>query len=358
MVDKETFLERIGGHAILLLLAILLVAAWRLRLSASPAEPPAPDPIAASAISSAPEQETVPLAAGSLVLPEAISPVDLPVIRDFSLLPAPVPHTFQGRLPEHQFETYLVVRGDTPGGIAERFGINAETLLGGNPRLSQESSLLQTGVELLILPVNGVLHDVEPGDTLESISALYAVPVEEIIAYPGNNLEFPYRLYPETQIMVPGAVREVFIWTPPDLSSVTRNTSFEGSGVAPVIVGTGTFIYPVTGRNFTQYYWYGHQAIDIAILEGSAVYASDTGTVTYAGWNTYGYGNLIVINHGNGYETFYAHLSGINVGPGQIVYQGNVIGSSGNTGRSSGPHIHFEIRINNNRDNPCWYVGC
>jgi murein DD-endopeptidase MepM/ murein hydrolase activator NlpD len=72
----------------------------------------------------------------------------------------------------------------------------------------------------------------------------------------------------------------------------------------------------------------------------------------------YGYGNLIVVNHGNGYETFYAHLSGFNVVAGQIVYKGNLIGYSGDTGYSSGPHIHFEIRLNGNRDDPCWYIGC
>ncbi|RMD55159.1 MAG: LysM peptidoglycan-binding domain-containing protein, partial [Candidatus Thermofonsia bacterium] len=236
-------------------------------------------------------------------------------------------------------------------------GIHPETILGGNPQLSQESSLLQTGVELNILPVDGVLHDVQPGETVESIAQLYGVPVEDIIAYEPNNLEFPYRLYPDTQILVPGAVRELFVWTPPDLSSVVGKTSWEGAGVRPVIVGTGTFIYPVNSRNYTQYYWVGHRAVDIALPEGSPVYASDTGTVTYAGWNVYGYGNLIVINHGNGYETFYAHLSAINVVPGQIVYQGNVIGATGNTGNSSGPHIHFEVRLYGNQDDPCYYIG-
>ena len=227
--------------------------------------------------------------------------------------------------------------------------------MGGNPQLSQESSLLQTDVELIILPINGVLHDVQPGDTLESLSAEYGISVEDIVAYEPNNLEFPYRLEPETQIMVPGAVREVFKWTPPDLSSVAGSTGFGG---VPLIVGTGSFVFPVSSRNYTQFYWYGHQAIDIGLSEGSAVFASDTGTVTYAGWNTWGYGNLIVVNHGNGFETLYAHLSGINVVPGQIVYQGNVIGASGNTGNSSGPHVHFEIRINGNQDDPCWYLGC
>lgn len=287
----------------------------------------------------------------------AFSFESVPVLEDNSLSPRPQPHTYQGERPNHELITYVVERGDTPRGIADQFDIQPETLLGGNPQLSEESSLLQTGVELLILPIDGVLHDVRPGDTLENISNDYGVPVEEIIAYEPNNLEFPYRLYPETQILVPGAVREVFVWTPPDLSSV-GGTSWEGRNVTPIIVGTGTFIYPVNSSNFTQYYWYGHRGIDLALPEGSAVYASDTGTVTYAGWNTYGYGNLIVVNHGNGHESFYAHLSGINVAPGQIVYQGNVIGSSGNTGNSSGPHIHFEIRLNGNQDDPCWYLGC
>ncbi|HFE65719.1 MAG TPA: M23 family metallopeptidase, partial [Chloroflexi bacterium] len=96
-------------------------------------------------------------------------------------------------------------------------------------------------------------------------------------------------------------------------------------------------------------------AIDVTMAEGSPVYAADTGTVTYASYAAgtyYDYGNLIVVNHGNGYETFYAHLSGINVYPGQIVNQGDLIGATGNTGRSSGPHLHFEIRLNDFRMNP------
>ena len=269
-----------------------------------------------------------------------------------------MPGTYQGKKPFHEFDIYTVERGDTPSGIAYQFGIKTETLLGGNPKLSQESSLMQPGMDLIILPIDAVLHDVELGDTLESISAEYGIPVEDIIAYEPNNLEFPFRLYPDTQILVPGAVAEVFVWTPPTLSTVRGGTSREGSGVAPAIVGTGTFVFPVSSSNFTQRFWYGHPGIDVALSEGSGVFASDTGTVTFAGWNIYGYGNLVVINHGNGYETFYGHLSAINVFPGQIVYQGNVIGAVGNTGNSSGPHVHFEVRTNGNQDDPCWYLGC
>lgn len=355
--DRQQF----GGYLLLVLVAILILSGWRFGIVSDIAEAERDRVEPAAVLGALSAQDTgissAAVPPGDEVAPETII-VDLPVRQDAALIPAFNPHTYRGELPEHTFERYVVERGDTPNGIAERFSIEPETLLGGNPQLSQEASLLQTGVELIILPINGVLHDVQPGDSLESISEQYGIPVEDIIAYEPNKLEFPYRLYPETQIMVPGAVRELFVWTPPDLSSVLGRTSREGSGVAPIIVGTGTFRFPVNSRNFTQFYWYGHPGVDVGLPEGSPVFASDTGTVTFAGWNIYGFGNLIVVNHGNGYETFYGHLSSINVVPGQIVYQGNVIGATGNSGNSSGPHIHFEIRLNNFQDNPCGYVGC
>lgn len=351
MHEARSSRRSLAGYVVLALVAGLIVWGWRAGLARQTATAttgetaPAADTVAPAADTSAVSSDPV---AGAAVA------ANVPVLVDVALAPAAIPNTFVGRRPEHNFQVYRVERGDTPNGIADKFGIQATTLLGGNPLLSQESSLLQTGIDLIILPVDGVLHDVQPGDTLESIAAQYSIPVEDIIAYAPNNLEFPYRLYPETQILIPGAVRDVFVWTPPSLESVRGSSS---GGVAPLIVGTGTFIYPVNSRNFTQYFWYGHPGIDIALPEGTSVVASDTGTVTFAGWNIYGFGNLIVVNHGNGYETFYAHLSGISVVPGQIVYQGNVIGATGNTGNSSGPHIHFEVRINGAQDNPCWYVG-
>ena len=353
MNEKQTLQQKLSGYALLAIIAFLFLLGRQTGLVGGLVNEIDASSTAEGTITAI---QNTPILEDDLTEPLAL--VDIPIVDDQSLVPAPVPNTYQGQQPQHNFEIYVVKRGDTPNGIAESFGISPETLLGGNPRLSQESSLLQTDVELIILPINGVLHDVQPGDTLESLSLQYGIPTADIIAYEPNNLQFPYRLYPNTQILVPGAVREVFVWTPPDLSSVTSNSSYEGRGVAPIVVGTGSFIFPVSTRNFTQRYWYGHQAIDVGLAEGSAVYAADTGTVTYASWNVYGYGNLIVVNHGNGFETFYAHLSGINVVPGQIVYKGNVIGASGNTGRSSGPHLHFEIRLNNNRDDPCWYLGC
>jgi murein DD-endopeptidase MepM/ murein hydrolase activator NlpD len=348
MQAERSVRQRVAGYAVLILAAALIVLGWRVGVAGRVIQAEEPAVAGETAADAAADPGESPAA-------DVAPAVDVPVVMDVALSPASVPQTFVGEKPQHDLKIYRVERGDTPNGIAEKFGIQAATLLGGNPLLSQESNLLQTGVDLVILPIDGVLHDVQPGDSLESISELYGIPVETIVAYEPNNLEFPYRLYPETQILVPGAVREVFVWTPPSLESVTARSSF--GGVAPVIVGTGTYVYPVGSRNFSQYFWYGHPGIDIALPEGTAVVASDTGTVTFAGWNIYGFGNLVVINHGNGFETLYAHLSSIGVVPGQIVYQGNVIGRTGNTGNSSGPHIHFEVRANGIQDNPCWYVG-
>lgn len=351
MKQGQTLWRQFGGYLVMLLLAGMVIVWGRSYRAAQLAQEPGEDVVGdeatpvtdegTSAVVS--DAAAIPLPSGNLT---TYNMADLPILYDYSLSPNYNPRTFQGKLPVHELITYTVEFLDTPGAIAEKYGIKTETLLGCNPDLSKDSGQLGVGVVLIICPQDGVLHDVIPGETLESLSVKYSIPVEDIIAYTPNNLEFPFRLYPGTQIFVPGAVREVFVWNPPSLPSGPSGTS--------LVVGTGTFVWPVSSRNISQGYWYGHQAIDIALSEGSAAYASDTGTVTYASWNIYCYGNLIVINHGNGYETFYAHLSGFNVVPGQIVYQGDLIGYTGNTGCSSGPHIHFEIRLNGGRLSPLW----
>ncbi len=279
----------------------------------------------------------------------------VPILSDDALAADSNPVMRIGQRPEHNIITYTVARGDTPNVIAERFGIQSTTILGGNPNLSEESNLLGAGAELRILPIDGVLHQVNYGETIESIAAEYDVPVEDIINYAPNRLEFPYRVYKGTEIMVPGAVAQVFTWTPPK-NNRPRST----------VVGTGTFVQPVRRGCVTQYFYPWHRGLDVGLPVGTPVYSMDRGTVIYGSWaagSYYDYGNLIVVDHGNGYETYYAHLNGINVFPGQVVDQGQFIGYSGNTGRSSGPHIHVEIRFNNNQDDPSFliqgtYSGC
>lgn len=347
-MDKEQkLLQRYGGHAALLIVAVVLFLGARslplsqlldFDMNSGDVETDSLESEHLSLLSFQKNERTR--------LP-SVNMDSVPLIVNNRLSARLNPITFQGREPDHEVITYTVQANDTPIGIAEKFDISPETILGGNPRLSEEASALQTGTVLTILPIDGVLHDVQQGETLDRISGVYGVSVEDIIGYERNNLDFPFRLYPGTQIMVPGAVREVFVWSAPAPRSRPSGSGSTGSNVELVAVGTGSFLWPVGNRRITQYYWYGHPAIDIGSAEGTPVIASDTGTVVWAGWNIYGYGNLVVINHGNGYETYYGHLSGINVQVGQPVYQGTVIGASGNTGRSSGPHLHFEIRYFN-----------
>jgi murein DD-endopeptidase MepM/ murein hydrolase activator NlpD len=355
--DNRALLTRYGGHLVLVAIALLLFLGGRaisvtdtLESEERSERRPTPEPGLIV------QGELIPpglIPTGALQpTPEAVVDLSaLQVLADNSLVPVLNPRTYQAQEPDHQLQTYVVKAGDVPNRIAENFGIKPETLLGGNPRLSDESSALQTGTTLLILPIDGVLHDVTDGDTLEGLARQYGVAAETIVAYEPNNLEFPYRLYPGTQILVPGAVREVFKWTAPKPPPRPAGGSRPGAPSCSV-EGNKSFRWPVTGRRITQYYWYGHQAIDVGLVEGTPVIASDTGVVTWAGWNVYGYGNLVVINHCNGYETYYAHLSSIGVVPGQVVYQGNSIALSGNTGRSSGPHLHFEIRFYDSYLNP------
>ncbi|MGD9099645.1 MAG: M23 family metallopeptidase [Anaerolineae bacterium] len=124
---------------------------------------------------------------------------------------------------------------------------------------------------------------------------------------------------------------------------------------ANCIQETGAFSWPARGM-ITQGYWWGHQALDIGAPTGSSVLAADTGNVSFAGWTNTGYGYLVILEHDQGYVTYYAHLSQIHVAPGQAVSRGQGIGAVGSTGNSTGPHLHFEIRLDDVKQNPLVYL--
>ncbi|MBF8257208.1 MAG: peptidase M23 family protein, partial [Anaerolineales bacterium] len=172
---------------------------------------------------------------------------------------------------------YLVQRGDTASSIAERFGLLPETILWGNEGLSTDAGNLQVGLELNILPVDGVLHTVREGDTLESLAARYGVPAEVISEFPGNGLaaEETPTLAPGKDLVVPGASKEV-AWVEPGprvLAGLGRRSPGFYSGPL-VFTGTGTFLWPVSPIRITQSFWSGHPAIDLDTYPGQAVYAS------------------------------------------------------------------------------------
>ncbi len=268
-----------------------------------------------------------------------------------------IPHTYEPDLPVHEFATHVVEKGETPNGVAELYGITPATLLFGNPDLSNEAQRFQIGITLTILPTDGALHTVVASDTVESIAEMYGVGPQVVIDYGDNHLEkWPHRPVPGTELFIPGGEQQLLVWsyTPnTPRGTVSGSSYYDGPIVA---AGRGSFVWPTDSWRITQYYWWAHRAIDIGAPVGTPVYASDGGTVIYAGWSAIGYGNLLVLDHGNGFQTYYAHLSSFWVGHGQFVGQGVPIAAVGNTGNSSGPHLHFEIRYIGNLLNPLEYL--
>ena len=281
-------------------------------------------------------------------------------------------HTTIPSRPRQEVIKYTVLEGDSVFGIAEKFGLKPETVLWGNYYiLLDDPHALQPDQELNILPVDGTYHEWQQGEGLNGISQYYGVSPEDIINYPANNLDPAAigdfanpNIAPGTWLVVPGGRREFIAWSAP--LGVTRENPASarvlGPGACDPVsggaVGFGAFIWPSNNHYISGFDYRpdaNHWGIDIAGNDGEGVYATDAGVIVYAGWNNYGYGNMIMVDHGNDFQSLYAHLSAINVGCGQSVGQGDVIGAIGNTGRSTGSHLHFEIRAISSWVNP-WDV--
>lgn len=287
--------------------------------------------------------------------PNLPSAYQLPSIgRDLSL------DTFIPERDRTDILSHVVVTGDSVFGISKTYDITPDSLLWANyDALNDDPHSLRPGVELVIPPTNGILYKWEEGDTLDSVANEYDAEVEDILAWMGNNIDLTDpTLDAGTLVMIPGGSREYKQWLIPTVARGSSGTaSAATSACGGGAVGGGGFIWPSANHFISgNDYYAGHLAIDIAGAEGDGVWASDGGVVTKAdaGWN-YGYGNVIMIDHGNGYATLYAHLSAINVAVCQSVYPGTYIGAIGNTGNSFGAHLHFEVRLNGGFINP-WNV--
>ncbi|HEY4689595.1 MAG TPA: M23 family metallopeptidase [Anaerolineae bacterium] len=258
---------------------------------------------------------------------------------------------------------YTVQPGDALFTIASRFGITPESILWNNQEtLNNDPHKILPGTVLLIPPVSGVIHTIQEGDTLESIAAQYKVTVDAIVVDGAqwNNLLEGRLPSAGSTLIVPGGQKEFKGWELP--RAVVRSDG-RGAGAVALgqcaevtgggLAGSGSFIWPanshwVSGYNYSVW----HRGLDLAGRAGDPVYASDSGFIVYAGWSTVGYGNLVVIDHANGWQTWYAHLSQIYVTCGQNAWQGSTIGAVGSTGNSSGPHLHFETRFQGDLLNP------
>lgn len=365
---------RLGTHT--LLIALILLFAWGLRefylgaqiisidgvgslQAVTPSSPPAllhslPDFKAPDSAPQAPQPGVIASTGGAGILRRARLHTDAPS---------------RGR---NEVIIYVVKPGDTLFGIAGTFGLRPETILWANQlTLADNPHSLRPGQELNVLPVDGAYHRWSAGDGLNGVASFFNVNPEAIINFPANRLD-PNTIgdlsNPNIEagkwLVIPGGKRQFVSWSAPviplDNPGVARVL---GPGacetVSAGVAGAGVFVWPADNHAISGFDYEpdaNHPGIDIDGEEGQPVYAADSGVVVYSGWNNWGYGNMVVINHGNGWQTLYAHLSAFYVACGQSVFQGNTIGAIGSTGNSDGSHLHYEMMYNGVKVNPHEYV--
>lgn len=273
-------------------------------------------------------------------------------------------HTTKPDRPSQEVQNYVVAQGDSVFEIASKFNIKPETLLWANyDLLNDNPDTISIGMELKVPPVDGVYYQTKDGDTIQGVAARFEAKLEDILNWSANQLDLTEPiLQPETWLMLPGGHREFRQWIIPVIprgqAGVSKSVYGGGAceGGYDGAFGTGGFIWPAGNHYLSgNDYWAGHLGIDIAAGEGAGVYAADSGVVVFAGWATGGYGYTVIVDHGNGYQTLYAHMSQVSVSCGRSVGQGGNLGSSGSTGNSTGAHLHFEVRFNGGFVNP-WYI--
>ncbi|MBN1485909.1 MAG: peptidoglycan DD-metalloendopeptidase family protein [Chloroflexia bacterium] len=292
---------------------------------------------------------------------DSIPPMPVIISQPRQVLPPPMPveqeQDLNSEIPLHgEVITYVVQEGDTLGSIAARFDLSVETLYWFNDLESAE--VLSIDQELLVPPVDGLLHKVEEEETLDSIAEDYGVRKGNMIAYKPNDLREPYTLQVEQEIFVPGAAKPI---PQPAVTHKGTPSYISSSNTPPyaALPGGERFSWPAWGRITDHFGWTGtrwHTGLDIAAPWSTALYSSAAGTVSYAGWRG-NMGYMVEIDHGEGWVTRYGHMCQFpEVGTGQWVERGQLIGFMGCTGYCTGSHVHFEIRYEGNYVDPLSYL--
>lgn len=257
-------------------------------------------------------------------------------------------HTQDSIKPRSEIIELKVQPGDTLSGIAKKYGISVDTIKWANDLTDLD--LVKPGDVIKILPVSGVAATVKSGDNLESLAKRYQSDSQAILDFPFNDIPDDFSLKAGQQLIIPDG-------QPPEVKAAPKTRlqpQFLAQGTASPTFDAPSgakFIWPSTGV-LTQYFSWYHPGIDVANRASPALAAADGGSVIAAGWDNTGYGNKVVIDHGNGYRSLYAHMSNIYVTLGQIVSRGQVLGQMGSTGRSTGTHLHLEIYFKGVRVNP------
>lgn len=264
---------------------------------------------------------------------------DISIVAESALLPESGPlgtlADIEDGLPSNgEISIYVVHRGDSLAAIAKMFGVSSNTIIWAN---DIQGGIIREGQTLVILPISGVRYEVKKGDTLKSIASKLKADAREIASYNGISLDA--KLATGDEIIVPdGEIQGLT-----SSSAVTKKTKRVLGANAPYY--EGYYIHPLPGARKTQGL-HGYNGIDLAAPMGEPIIASAAGTVIISrtvGWSG-GYGKYLVIAHPNGTQTLYAHNSANAVAVGQNVARGQIIAYVGNTGKSTGPHVHFEVR--------------
>jgi len=251
---------------------------------------------------------------------------------------------------------YQVQEGDTIGSIAEKYNLQLDTILWAND-LTEKSAIKPDQI-IKVPPVDGIVHTVRKGDTIYSLAKRYGLGDDPAAAQ--GILNYPFNTFTDDEtfglaigqiVVIPDGAKPE-----PGIAAPTTRFASRPTPDAGTVSAAGSFIWPASGGISQRFAGY-HPAIDISNRSGGSILAADSGTVIVAGWpDNYGYGNRVIIDHGNGFVTLYAHLSGFSVSAGQTVTRGNVIGNMGCTGRCTGTHLHFEIRSGGVVQNPLSYL--
>lgn len=255
--------------------------------------------------------------------------------------------------------THTVKEGETLKSIADTYNLKNINTIAWLNNIDPKAAI-KPGQSLRILPVDGVLHKVKKGDTLCSIARVYGLigkdedcgsGAQPMVDYPFNTFtDDNFGLQVGQYLVVPDGVIPQSNQVP---ASTFARTLTPNAGA---VSATGQFSWPTSGLITQRFSWF-HKGMDIANRTGTPILAADSGKVVVAGWvDNSGYGNRVIIDHGNGYVTLYAHMSIVSVQVGQTVRRGDVIGQVGNTGRSTGPHCHFEIRRGGVNEDPLSYL--
>lgn len=268
---------------------------------------------------------------------------------DQNLAPDDVFETHLSDKPRSEIIEYKVQKGDTVSGIAKKFGISDDTVRWEN---GLRNDNIAVGDSLKILPVTGIAHKVASGDTVYSIAKKYDSNAQAIVDFPFNDFADPqtFTLVTGQSVIVPDGVK------PEEQPTYIKRQPFVATGPA-VISGAG-FTWPIRGTMNQYFSWY-HPGIDIGAPLGAPIVSAQNGTVSqvFVGGYNGGYGTHVIIAGDNGYYTLYAHMSGVNVSPGQRVSAGGtLVGWIGLTGRTTGPHLHFEVRGGGGNLNPLSFL--